>query len=133
MISAAYILTASISVPKIYNYWAILGLDIFCFIFWLTSAGHHGAEVGVLIAVINGNYSSYGGCAYGYCRRSLAVLETRGKSKYSGGGSSSSSSSSSSDSSDYYYGSGSSSYYGRTWGAWGPVMLTAVALAGLQV
>lgn len=37
MIIVAYVLTAELFFPVIYNYWALLALDIFAVIFWLIS------------------------------------------------------------------------------------------------
>ncbi|WYZ44117.1 hypothetical protein EsH8_VII_000553 [Colletotrichum jinshuiense] len=60
MIVTTWLIVAELSMPKLYNYWAVLALDIFLVIFWLCSFAVLAAQVGY----------SFGGssdCYYGYC------------------------------------------------------------------
>jgi len=77
MIIAVYIIVASTAAPIIYNYWAILGLDIFAIVFWLISFSLLASEVAAYQIV---NYSS-NDCIYSYAgvcyyKRSLAARST---------------------------------------------------------
>jgi len=45
MIISIYIIVASTGAPIMYNYWAILGLDIFAIVFWITSFSLLASEV----------------------------------------------------------------------------------------
>ncbi|KAI0444893.1 hypothetical protein F4803DRAFT_510216 [Xylaria telfairii] len=58
LISGIYILVAHYGSPAAYNYWAILGLDIFHVIFWLISFALLAAQAAYLLA--------YGTYYYGY-------------------------------------------------------------------
>lgn len=70
------------AVPIIYNYWAILGLDIFAIIFWLTSMSLLADEVAAYSWVATG--SGDGSCFYDYaageylCYRKRSVISRRG-------------------------------------------------------
>ncbi|KAL2134961.1 hypothetical protein VTI74DRAFT_10282 [Chaetomium olivicolor] len=58
LVSSTYLVVAHISLPKIYNYWAVLGLDIFFVIMWLCSFALQAARVAPMYEVVNGA-SSY--------------------------------------------------------------------------
>jgi hypothetical protein len=62
MIIAVYVLVASTAAPVMYNYWAILGLDIFAIVFWIISFSLLGSEVAAHPIV---NYS-VDDCLYSY-------------------------------------------------------------------
>jgi hypothetical protein len=69
---------ASIAAPVLYNYWAVLGLDIFAIVFWLISFSLLASEVAAYQIV---TYST-DSCAYyydGYCykKRDLNFLPKR--------------------------------------------------------
>jgi hypothetical protein len=76
MIIVVYYLVATIAMPIIYNYWAVLGVDIFAVIFWLISFALLASEVAAYQIV----YDT--GCSYtfdGYCykKRGLNLLPKR--------------------------------------------------------
>ncbi|RDW92541.1 hypothetical protein BP5796_01935 [Coleophoma crateriformis] len=56
MIVVTYVGVATLFAPVIYNYWAILGLDVFAIIFWLISFPLLASEI-----------ASYSGTTYDYC------------------------------------------------------------------
>ncbi|KAI0468501.1 hypothetical protein F4859DRAFT_205720 [Xylaria cf. heliscus] len=58
LISSIYILVAHYGPPTAYNYWAILGLDIFHVIFWLISFALLASQAALII--------DYGSYYYGY-------------------------------------------------------------------
>ncbi|KAI1105557.1 hypothetical protein F4804DRAFT_331144 [Jackrogersella minutella] len=58
IITSIYCLVAHFGPPKAYNYWAILGLDIFLVIFWLISFAILAAQVAPVFAVYH-SYSDY--------------------------------------------------------------------------
>lgn len=58
LIIVVYILIASKSCPSVYNYWAILALEIFAVIFWLCTMGVLASYAGALTV-------GYSGYAYG--------------------------------------------------------------------
>ncbi|KAI0409403.1 hypothetical protein F4802DRAFT_247417 [Xylaria palmicola] len=60
LISSIYLLVAHFGSPAAYNYWAVLGLDIFHVIFWLISF----AYVAALAAALLDYSSDYGGFYY---------------------------------------------------------------------
>lgn len=62
IITLIYILVATYSQPIIYQYWAILGLEIFCLIFWLISFALLASEVALAAAYDCGGdyYDAYG-------------------------------------------------------------------------
>lgn len=62
MIITIYIIVAQTAAPIIYNYWAILGLDIFAIVFWIISFSLLASEVGSYRIV---TYSS-SDCVYSY-------------------------------------------------------------------
>lgn len=80
MIITIYIIVAQTGAPIIYNYWAILGLDIFAIVFWIISFSLLASEVaGYSIVTYSSSdciYSSAGVCYY---KRSQALknLEKR--------------------------------------------------------
>ena len=53
MITSIYCLVARFGPPNAYNYWAILGLDIFLLLFWLISFA-------VLAAQVAASWPNYG-------------------------------------------------------------------------
>ncbi|KAI1433859.1 hypothetical protein GGR50DRAFT_695709 [Xylaria sp. CBS 124048] len=59
IISSIYLLVAHFGSPKAYNYWAILGLDIFLVIFWLISFALLAAQSDSIIALSNSGYYYY--------------------------------------------------------------------------
>ncbi|KAI1198509.1 hypothetical protein F5X97DRAFT_299349 [Nemania serpens] len=61
LISSIYILVAHFGPPRAYNYWAILGLDIFHVVFWLISFALLASQAALLFA-----YSGYYGYYYGF-------------------------------------------------------------------
>lgn len=60
LITSVYHLVAEYGAPSIYNYWAVLGLDIFMVIMWLSSFALLASQVAAFFA-----YSSYD-YYYGY-------------------------------------------------------------------
>jgi hypothetical protein len=50
LIVGIYLLVAEFGAPNVYNYWAILGLDIFLVIFWLCSFALLASEVAYIFA-----------------------------------------------------------------------------------
>jgi len=58
IIITVYIIVATY-VPIIYNYWAILGLDIFAVIFWLVSFAYLASEMGAVKTLYDDYYNSY--------------------------------------------------------------------------
>lgn len=76
MIIAVYYFVASTGLPAAYNYWAIIGLDIFAIIFWLISFAVTAAQVSAYSWYYSTGYS----CTYyyGYCvkKRELAPRAT---------------------------------------------------------
>ena len=61
IITLIYIFVATYSQPIIYQYWAILGLEIFCLIFWLISFALLASEVAVAASYdCGGYYDGYG-------------------------------------------------------------------------
>jgi hypothetical protein len=57
IITLIYILVATYGAPSIYQYWAILSLEIFCLIFWLVSFAVLASDVAIVSEYLN--YSSY--------------------------------------------------------------------------
>ncbi|PQE10422.1 Integral membrane protein [Rutstroemia sp. NJR-2017a WRK4] len=71
IIIVVYYLIATLSFPKLYNYWAILGLEILAVIFWVVSFPLLASEIANSLGYYSYSdyYSSYG-CTYsydGYC------------------------------------------------------------------
>jgi hypothetical protein len=62
IIALIYVLVATHSQPIIYQYWAILGLEIFCLIFWLISFALLASEVAFAAAYDCGGsyFDAYG-------------------------------------------------------------------------
>jgi hypothetical protein len=50
LIICIYYIVAEFGAPALYNYWAVLSLDIFLLIFWLISFALLAAEVSVLMS-----------------------------------------------------------------------------------
>jgi predicted membrane protein len=70
IISLIYYFVATYSQPFLYQYWAILSLDIFCLIFWLISFALLAAEVAVAAAYsCSGYYDYYGDYVSSGCSR----------------------------------------------------------------
>jgi len=66
MITCVYLLVAEFSAPKIYNYWAVLSLDIFLLIFWLCSFAYLASQVAIIFGYTTGSYYSYYSNTYYY-------------------------------------------------------------------
>lgn len=60
MITTVWLLVAHYSMPKIYNYWAVLGLDIFLVVFWLIAMAVTASEANLFFTNANINSSYYG-------------------------------------------------------------------------
>ncbi|RYP80449.1 hypothetical protein DL769_002476 [Monosporascus sp. CRB-8-3] len=73
LIASIYCLVAHFGPPEAYNYWAILGLDIFLLVFWLASFAVLAAQVAPLLAYYS-TYSDY----YGYYDYDAAALTYTG-------------------------------------------------------
>ena len=58
MLAGIYLLVAEYGTPALYNYWAILALDIFLVIFWLCSFALLAAQVSYLF-IYGVDYSYY--------------------------------------------------------------------------
>ncbi|KUJ20106.1 uncharacterized protein LY89DRAFT_549354, partial [Mollisia scopiformis] len=65
VIITIYIIVAETCAPVIYNYWAILGLDIFAIIFWVVSFSYLASEVAEYQIVTYDDTCAY--TYYGYC------------------------------------------------------------------
>jgi hypothetical protein len=81
MIIVVYYLVATIATPVMYNYWAILGLDIFAVVFWIISFSLLASEV-ASYEILTYNYTPDDSCLYvvdGVCykKRSLNFLSKR--------------------------------------------------------
>ncbi|CZR59003.1 uncharacterized protein PAC_08895 [Phialocephala subalpina] len=63
IVITVYIIVAETCAPIIYNYWAILGLDIFAIVFWLVSFAYLASEVAAYQIVTDTCSYTY----YGYC------------------------------------------------------------------
>ena len=61
IISLIYYFVGAYSQPFLYQYWAILSLDIFCLIFWLISFALLAAEVALAAAYSCSGYYNYSG------------------------------------------------------------------------
>ncbi|KAK4101622.1 hypothetical protein N658DRAFT_496050 [Parathielavia hyrcaniae] len=59
LIASVYHMVAHWSVPALYNYWAILGLDILLVVMWLCSFALLAARVAATYAYVDDYYSSY--------------------------------------------------------------------------
>ncbi|KAI2618952.1 hypothetical protein GGS26DRAFT_573662 [Hypomontagnella submonticulosa] len=59
LITSIYCLVAHFGPPKAYNYWAILGLDIFLVIFWLISFAILAAQIAAVFAYYDAYSSIY--------------------------------------------------------------------------
>jgi len=76
MIITIYIIVAETGAPIIYNYWAILGLDIFAIVFWIISFSLLASEVAAYQIVTYHDDCLYSYAGVCYYKRSRA-LETR--------------------------------------------------------
>ena len=72
MIIAAYVLLATLLLPVLYNYWAILALDIFAVVFWLSAFILTAVEAARFKDRVDGAYHRY----YSYYKRDLARRDT---------------------------------------------------------
>jgi hypothetical protein len=72
MIITVYIIVAELALPVAYNYWAILGLDIFAIVFWLISFALLASEVAAYQIVTVSDT-----CYLGYCykKRDVALAK----------------------------------------------------------
>jgi hypothetical protein len=61
MIFGVYLIVAEYGATKLYNYWAVLSLDIFLVIFWLCACGLLAAQTTYFLAFGVSVYSSYYG------------------------------------------------------------------------
>jgi len=66
IIISIYVIVAETGAPVMYNYWAILGLDIFAIVFWITSFSLLASEVAAyqIVTYSNDDCTYY---YYGYC------------------------------------------------------------------
>ena len=75
MIITIYYIVATTGAPVLYNYWAILGLDIFAIIFWLISFALLASEIAPYFGSYYDTSCTY---YYGYCIKKRSVeLEKR--------------------------------------------------------
>jgi hypothetical protein len=85
MIITVYIIVAQTGAPIIYNYWAILGLDIFAIVFWIISFSLLGSEVAsyqIVTYSSNDCIYSYAGVCYFKRSRALEHLTKRSTDIY---------------------------------------------------
>jgi hypothetical protein len=59
LIVCIYLLVAEYNAPVAYNYWAILGLDIFLVIFWLCSFAVQSASISYSVGYYGYTYDYY--------------------------------------------------------------------------
>jgi hypothetical protein len=76
IITLIYIFVATYSQPIIYQYWAILGLEVLCLIFWLISFALLASEVAYATSyACGGYYDAYGDYISRTCSsRTLGIL-----------------------------------------------------------
>jgi len=60
MITTVWLLLANFTMPKLYNYWAVLALDIFLVVFNLIAFAVTASEANILFAASRGYLGSYG-------------------------------------------------------------------------
>jgi hypothetical protein len=77
MIIVVYNLVATMAVPAMYNYWAVLGLDIFAIIFWIISFSLLASEVAAYQIVTYSDTCAYYYNGYCYKKRGLNFLPKR--------------------------------------------------------
>jgi hypothetical protein len=80
LIITIYIIVAETGAPVIYNYWAILGLDIFAIVFWIISFSLLASEVAayqIVTYTADDCYYSYAGVCYYKRSRALENLTKR--------------------------------------------------------
>ena len=65
LIVTIYHLVAEFSSPQIYNYWAVLGLDILLVIMWLSSFALLASQVATIYSYAGSVYYDYYGYSYG--------------------------------------------------------------------
>ena len=61
LIASIYHLVAEYSALSLYNYWAVLSLDILLVIMWLSSFALLASQVAALFAYTSSSYDYYGG------------------------------------------------------------------------
>ncbi|KAI0532766.1 hypothetical protein GGR58DRAFT_507098 [Xylaria digitata] len=59
LLSSIYVLIAHFGPPAAYNYWAILGLDIFLVLFWLIAFALLASQAAIILAVGGGIYIDF--------------------------------------------------------------------------
>lgn len=59
LITTVWLLVAHFAKPKIYNYWAVLALDIFLVVFWLVAFAVLASQVSTLYSLLGLSRSSY--------------------------------------------------------------------------
>ncbi|KAL2755085.1 hypothetical protein ACRALDRAFT_1077204 [Sodiomyces alcalophilus JCM 7366] len=62
IITATWLLGAHLAVPKYYNYWAVLGMDIFLAFFWLISFAILADRTALLFGIFTSYYCGVIGC-----------------------------------------------------------------------
>jgi membrane protein implicated in regulation of membrane protease activity len=67
IIITIYVAVAELAVPAIYNYWAIMGLDIFGVIFWLSSF--------ITMAVEASNFGTFNFYDYYFVKRYATLVK----------------------------------------------------------
>ncbi len=81
MIITIYYIVATTGVPVLYNYWAILGVDIFAIIFWISSSALLASDIAPYFDSYYDSYyndTTYCTDYYGYCIKKRSVeLEKR--------------------------------------------------------
>ncbi|KAK4216547.1 hypothetical protein QBC37DRAFT_86991 [Rhypophila decipiens] len=74
LITSIYHLVAEYGAPSIYNYWAVLGLDIFMVIMWLSSFALLASQVAIWMAYVSVNYYYSGDKIVISCLAAAAAL-----------------------------------------------------------
>lgn len=86
MIITVYYMVSVTALPAAYNYWAILGLDVFAIIFWIISMSLLAWEVAAFSWAYGYGYGSsssgsgdtcYTAYGYSYCYKKRDVLDKR--------------------------------------------------------
>ncbi|KAK4128139.1 hypothetical protein N657DRAFT_667471 [Parathielavia appendiculata] len=87
LVSSIYHLVAHWGVPALYNYWAILGLDILLVVMWLCSFALLAARIAAVYAYVDDYYGSYSyyGSGYGLSSSEDALLITQALAAALGG------------------------------------------------
>jgi hypothetical protein len=80
MIIVVYYLVSTLAVPAMYNYWAVLGLDIFACVFWIISFSLLASEVAAIQIVTyysSDSCDAYSDAGVCYKKRGLGYLSKR--------------------------------------------------------